>query len=135
MVSDRKLPAPRAGEGRRKGRRERAGGPRLSLSPARLPWQRVSRAPWEVPRAVAQCPLRLAPRAYLGAREHSGAPGNAWGVGHGKRQAGHAKPDRLGVSEEPCQEGGGLGLHCHFLSSSRRPEHPVTRRPILQMGH
>ena len=108
VVSDRKLPAPRAGEGRWKGRRERAGGPRLSLSPP-PPLAEGLQGSLGGSQGHGSASSETGTQTYLGTREHSGAPGNAWGAGHGKRQAGHAKPDRLGVSEEPCQEGGASG--------------------------
>ena len=60
---DRKLPGRERGDGK--------GGRGQGPVPA-SPGRGVSRAPREGPRAVDQCPLRLAPTAYSGTREHSG---------------------------------------------------------------
>ena len=116
--------APRTGEGRWKG-----GGGQGSMPAS--PGRGVSRAPWEGPRAVDQCPLRLAPTAYLGTREHSGVPRNTQGTGHGQRQAGHTKYDRLGISEEPCHEGkGGVGPRVAAVP----PPHPHTAQSVQSRG-
>ena len=119
---DRKLPGRERGDGK--------GGRGQGPVPA-SPGRGVSRAPREGPRAVDQCPLRLAPTAYSGTGEHSGVPRNTRGMGHGQHQAGHTKYDRLGISEEQCHEGkGGAGPRV----AAEPPPHPHAAQSVQSRG-